>query len=143
MKGSLTFDGGSRGNPGPSAAAAVLTCEDGTVEGSSIYLGEVTNNIAEYKALILGIKLAQRFGVKDLSIKGDSKLVVNHLNGVWSCNAPSLSHLLKEADGLLSGWFISWEIDHIPRKKNKKADALVNETLDAVARRKKKQRKAN
>lgn len=131
----MQFDGGSRGNPGPAAGAAIVTFDDGNSEARGVYLGDdVTNNAAEYHALIVGLRLAQSMGVNEISITGDSKLVVNHVNGDWECKHPDLRPLMKEARGILNGFFVDWELVYVPRAQNKCADAMCNRTLDAVQR---------
>lgn len=138
----MKFDGGSRGNPGPAAAAAVVRfCDDGYMKTVGKYIGEHSNNYAEYRALIEGLKLAREMGVKRLIIFGDSNLVVNHVNGRWACNVDELKDSLKEAKGLLNGWFVDWEISHVPRSLNRFADEIATQVLDAHKRREKERSK--
>lgn len=138
----MQFDGGSRGNPGPSAAAAWVEFCDGSLKRkASEYIGVATNNVAEYKALLVGLRLAREMDVKRLIIKGDSNLVVNHINGKWECNVPELRELRDEALGILNGFFVDWELSHVPRAQNREADALATETLDRIKRREKERTK--
>lgn len=134
MKASMTFDGGSRGNPGPSAAAAIVCLDDGMARSESEYLGTETNNVAEYKGLQIGLRLAEAMGVTHISIIGDSKLVVCHVNRTWECRAESLKPLLEDVLETLDTRFESWNITHKRRDKNVAADALVNVTLDKIKR---------
>jgi ribonuclease HI len=132
MKGYMTFDGGSRGNPGPAAAGAVVVLEDGTVKLRHKYIGRTTNNVAEYKALIVGCNLALDHKVTDIEIKGDANLIVNHVNGLWICKAPNLKIVLRQATAILTH-FESWTLSHHHRSYNREADLLVNLCLDQRA----------
>ncbi|MCB1214810.1 MAG: ribonuclease HI family protein [Deltaproteobacteria bacterium] len=130
MELSLYADGGSRGNPGPAGAGACLLDETGQILGQAkAYLGEKTNNIAEYQALILGLKRAQDFPVKKLKIFMDSQLVVKQIQGVYRVKQDHLIPLYQEALKLLDR-FPSFEIYHIPREKNQIADRLANQAMD-------------
>ena len=125
----LHADGGSRGNPGPSAGGAVLLNEDGETIGTvSDYCGETTNNVAEYRGLIAGLTLAYRKGVTDLDIFLDSELVVKQLSGEFRSN-PALEALRNEAQRLME-YFSRCEVNHVSREQNAAADAVVNACLD-------------
>lgn len=128
----ITFDGASRNNGKPNAqasAAAVLTNPEGRTKQVSQYLGNRTNNEAEFQAAIIGMKAAQEFGYKSIQIQGDSQLVVEALQGKRNIKAANLKPLYEEAKTLLQS-FDKAEISYIPREQNKAADALANKTLD-------------
>jgi len=128
----LHFDGGSRGNPGPAAAAAVLSDGQGVVLAEcSEYLGEATNNVAEYTGLIIGLKKALELGLKRLDIYGDSELIIKQIKGEYRVKNPGMKPLYQEATALLTKF--EWQITHVLRAENKEADSLVNLTLDQEA----------
>jgi ribonuclease HI len=123
-------DGGARGNPGPAAAAAVLSSPEGEVlEEVSELLGETTNNVAEYRALLLGIKRALAIGASEVAIVNDSQLVARQLTGEYKVKHAAMRPLHREALDALSG-FEHWSINSVPRAENAHADALVNSLLD-------------
>ncbi len=129
----LYTDGGSRGNPGPAAVGIVLKTEGGKIleeKGESI--GKATNNVAEYHAIIEGLKTAQKYNPKKLTCFLDSNLVVNQLNGTWKVKKAHLRTLVfkaREEMAQLLGTRIIFK--HIPREKNAEADALLNKALDS------------
>lgn len=127
----LTFDGGSRGNPGPSGYGFVLSIvdEEPILVGDSI--PDTTNNVAEYSGLIQGIKRALAEGVTHLEILGDSKLVICQLNGEWQCRKEHLKPLLSQAWNLLAP--LEWTATHMRRKHNSAADLLANQAMDRAA----------
>jgi len=126
-------DGGARGNPGPAAIAAVIADPEGNVlEERSETIGRATNNVAEYRALLLGIERAQALGARELDLVGDSELVARQVRGEYRVKDPSLRELHSRVVGQLSG-FDRWKIRNVPRAENARADALVNEALDAQA----------
>ena len=126
----VNVDGGSRGNPGPAAAAAVATTPDGEViERRGERLGEATNNVAEYRAVLLGIDLARELGASELELVGDSELIVRQIKGEYKVKDPGLKPLSSEVRQALES-FDSWSIRHVRREDNEAADLLVNETLD-------------
>jgi ribonuclease HI len=127
-------DGGARGNPGPAAAAAVLTdaASGDVVDEASAYLGETTNNVAEYRGLLLGLKRAAVLGAREVEVVNDSELVAKQVNGEYKVKHPDMKALHAEALAALSG-FSSWSIRSVPRAQNADADALVNQALDAHA----------
>jgi ribonuclease HI len=127
-------DGGARGNPGPAAAAAVITAgDDGTVlDEVSAYLGETTNNVAEYRGLLLGLERAAALGATEVEVVNDSELVAKQLNGEYKVKHPDMKALHAEAREALSR-FDAWSIRSVPRAQNAEADALVNQALDAAA----------
>ena len=93
------------------------------------YLGPTTNNVAEYRGLLLGLDLARRHGLQELVIRLDSELIVRQLTGEYRVKAPELKRLWAEARHRLDG-FLRWEVSHVPREENAEADRLVNESID-------------
>ena len=126
----VNVDGGARGNPGPAAIAAVVQAPGGEVlveRGERI--GRATNNVAEYKALLLGIQLAAGLGTPDLELVGDSELIVKQVKGEYKVKDATMRELHGEVKQALGG-FERWSIRHVRREYNKEADRLVNEALD-------------
>ncbi len=126
-------DGGSRGNPGPAGYGAVVMDEAGTVlveraEG----IGVTTNNVAEYQGLIAGLRAAAELGAEVIDVRMDSKLVVEQMSGRWKIKHPGLQPLALEAQKLVRG-FTRVTYQWIPRERNKHADRLANEAMDAQA----------
>ena len=133
MKLIVHVDGGARGNPGPAAAAAVISAPDGRVlERAARLLGKATNNVAEYRALLLGIERARALGADEVEIIGDSELIAKQLQGVYKVKHEAMRPLHREATAALAG-FERWSIRTVPRAHNAGADALVNEALDEQA----------
>jgi ribonuclease HI len=133
VKATLFADGGSRGNPGPAAGGAVLYAEDGTALAEvGEYLGVATNNVAEWKALLAGLAKARELGVEELAVRLDSELVVRQLTGVYRVKHADLIPLAQRAKSLLRD-FRSVDVQHVRRKDNAAADAVVNAVLDAAA----------
>jgi ribonuclease HI len=129
----LFADGGSRGNPGPAASAAVLLDPRGElVEEIGAYLGVATNNVAEWTALVLGLEAAAKRGIRRLGVRLDSELVVKQLRGEYRVKHAGLQPLYRRAQHLLRG-FAEVEIRHVPRAQNALADRLVNRLLDQEA----------
>ena len=127
----LYVDGGSRGNPGPAAAAAVLTDQAGhVVHQGGYYLGKATNNVAEYQGLIRGLEAARRLGAAQVTVHSDSELLVRQMQGHYRVKAPHLQPLHQQA-GELCRQFDSCRIVHVRREQNVLADQLVNQALDA------------
>ena len=126
----LYFDGGSRGNPGIGGSGFVIYDENGEeLESGYEYLGEsVTNNQAEYSGLINGLKAAIKRQYLSLHIKGDSKLIINQLNGVWS--AKVTAQLYEDALNLLKRC-VKFTAEHVPRNENKHADRLANTAMSS------------
>ncbi|MGH3011867.1 MAG: reverse transcriptase-like protein [Gaiellaceae bacterium] len=132
MKARLFTDGGSRGNPGPAAAAYVLEAEDGAVlaaHGEAI--GVATNNVAEYRALVAGLEQARDFGVDDLEVVADSELVVKQMRGQYKVKNAALKELSLRAANLARA-IGSVRYTAVRREHNELADQLVNEALDAA-----------
>jgi ribonuclease HI len=127
----LRTDGASRGNPGPAAAGVIIEREDGRlVARGSHFLGRLTNNQAEYRALVLGLKAIARYRPAAVTVYLDSELVVNQLNGIYKVRDETLRPLYEEAQALARDLPITGFI-HVPRAQNHLADALANEALDA------------
>lgn len=129
----LFFDGGSRGNPGLAAGAAVLVMPEGNEYTVSKLLDYATNNEAEYTGLIIGLVKAKELGIMQLEIRGDSNLVVNQIQGKWKIKSDRLESLCREARNLIKNFdktFITW----IPREQNKLADRAANICMDGVGR---------
>jgi ribonuclease HI len=130
MKLTIFTDGGSRNNPGPAATGIVIKDEQGhTVASYGEYLGEQTNNYAEYMAAISGLKKAKDLGATEVECVMDSKLVCEQLNGRWKVKEPTLQKLFVVAWNLKSQ-FKKVKIRHTLREYNKEADAEVNKILD-------------
>jgi len=124
-------DGGARGNPGPGAIAAVLADPDGTVlDERSEKIGRATNNVAEYRALLLGIEAAGALGATELELVGDSELIVKQVRGEYRVKDAGLRELHARVRAALAE-FDRWSIRNVPRAENEHADRLVNEALDA------------
>ena len=126
----LYCDGASRGNPGPAGAGAALYDPQGKVQAQrGWFLGEATNNVAEYQALLLGLKLAEKLGVTRIQVFADSQLLVHQLNGHYRVKAAHLLPLWREAKQRLQN-FEAWAISHTRRELNLQADALANQAID-------------
>lgn len=123
-------DGGSRGNPGPSASGFVIMNEAGEMisEGGA-YLGITTNNVAEYQAVYLGLERAQELGIKVVDFRMDSLLVCNQMNGLWQIKNADLA-IIKNRIHELTDKFEKVTFSHVRREYNKLADGVVNKILD-------------
>ena len=133
MKARLSTDGGARGNPGPAAYAYVLEAEDGTVlaaHGEAI--GVATNNVAEYRALVEGLRRAVELGVEELAVVSDSELLVKQMRGEYRVKNEALRTLFGEASSLARK-VGSVEYTAVRREHNELADSLVNEALDRAS----------
>jgi ribonuclease HI len=125
-------DGGARGNPGPAAAAAVVSTPDGDVlDEACELLGVVTNNVAEYRGLLLGLDRARALGADEVEVVNDSELVAKQVNGQYKVKHPDMKPLHAQARSAL-GEFERWRVRSVPRAQNARADALVNQALDAA-----------
>jgi ribonuclease HI len=129
----LFADGGSRGNPGPSASGSVILADNGTplIEIGE-FLGVATNNVAEWHALLVGLRAALELGIEDLDVRLDSQLVVRQLSGDYRVKHPDLVPLFGKARSLIRQ-FARVDVQHIPRSENVLADSIVNRTLDDAA----------
>ena len=123
-------DGGARGNPGPAAAACVITTPEGeVVDEQARLLGSATNNVAEYRALLLGVARARELGAQDVEVVGDSELIAQQVRGAYKVKNAALRELHAEAMAALRQ-LDHWSIETVPRERNARADALVNAALD-------------
>ena len=128
----LHTDGGSRGNPGPAAWGFVIKDESGEVLLSrGKYIGETTNNVAEYSAVIEGLKSVVELDASDVIIKMDSELIVRQMTGKYKIKQPHLIQLASEVRALLQK-FQSHKFEHVFREFNKEADKQVNIALDEL-----------
>lgn len=133
MKLVVHVDGGSRGNPGPAAAGAVLRTPDGElVAEASETIGRATNNVAEYRALLLGLERARELGATVVEVVNDSELIAKQVTGRYKVKHADMKPLHAQARQALAG-FDRWSIRSVPRAQNADADALVNAALDAAA----------
>lgn len=126
----VNVDGGARGNPGPAAIAAVVRSDGGEVlEERGERIGRATNNVAEYRALLLGIERAAALGASELELIGDSELIVRQVKGDYKVKDPNMRRLHAEVVQALRP-FARWTIRHVRREQNADADRLVNRALD-------------
>ena len=126
----VNVDGGARGNPGPAAIGVVVRDDEGEkVVERGERIGNATNNVAEYRALLAGIALAAEHGATELDLIGDSELVVRQVEGRYKVKDATLRELHAEAKRALAG-FDAWTIRHVRRAENADADRLVNAALD-------------
>ena len=131
MKVVVHVDGGARGNPGPAAAGAVISTPAGEVlTDAAEAIGVATNNVAEYRGLLLGLQRARELGASEVDVVNDSELVAKQVNGVYKVKHPDMKPLHAAAIKALEG-FDRWSIRSVPRAQNADADALVNQALDA------------
>jgi ribonuclease HI len=125
-------DGGARGNPGPAAAGAVVSTPDGEVlDEATELLGVATNNVAEYRGLLLGLARAAALGATEVEVVNDSELIAKQVNGQYKVKHAAMRPLYLDAIKALRG-FEKWAIRSVPREQNAGADALVNQALDAA-----------
>lgn len=129
-------DGGARGNPGPAGIGVVIQDAEGvTLHEASAYIGETTNNVAEYEALIRALEDLQMFGDKlrdlQVEVRMDSELVVRQMQGVYKVKEPSLKERFGKVAHIRMEHIPNMTFVHVPREKNKRADQLVNEAIDA------------
>jgi ribonuclease HI len=123
-------DGGARGNPGPAAVAAVVTAPDGTLLAEKgVYIGEATNNVAEYRAVLLGLELARQVGAREVEVVNDSELVARQIGGQYKVKHAGLRPLFIDTMRELRE-FDRWTVRNVRRESNERADELVNEALD-------------
>jgi len=130
MKLIVNVDGGARGNPGPAAIGAVVQDGEGNVlEERGERIGTATNNVAEYRALLLGIERAAELGASELELIGDSELIVRQVKGEYKVKNATMRELHTEVKKALRA-FDGWSIRHVRREQNADADRLVNAALD-------------
>jgi ribonuclease HI len=128
----VNVDGGARGNPGPAAVGAVVQLPGGEVlEERGERIGKATNNVAEYRAVLLGIERAAALGASELELVGDSELIVRQVKGEYKVKDATLRGLHAEVKRALRP-FEQWSIRHVRREQNAEADRLVNAALDGV-----------
>jgi ribonuclease HI len=126
----VNVDGGARGNPGPAAIGAVVQSADGEMlEERGERIGVATNNVAEYRALLLGIELAAAQGASEVELVGDSELIVRQVKGEYKVKDATMRRLHAEVKRALQP-FEKWAIRHVKREHNAEADRLVNAALD-------------
>ena len=124
------IDGGSRGNPGPAASAFVLTDPRGKqLQARAFFLGEATNNFAEYTAIHKALEAARALGAGQITVYSDSELLVRQINGQYKVKSDQIRPLFAQAIAMLAE-FENWQVRHVFREDNKKADGLVNRALD-------------
>jgi ribonuclease HI len=129
------IDGASRGNPGPAGIGVLFLRPDGAVvERLHRGIGEATNNVAEYSALLAALERAATLGIKDLEVYSDSELLVRQLQGRYQVKHPVLRPLYAAARKRIAG-FSHFAISHVPRELNAEADALANRGIDEAVRR--------
>ena len=129
---SVNVDGGARGNPGPAAIGVVVRDFDGEViEERGERIGRATTNVAEYRALLLGIEMATAHGAEHLDLVGDSELIVRQVEGRYKVKDATMRELHAEVKRALAG-LDSWTIRHVRRESNAEADRLVNAALDGA-----------
>lgn len=129
----IYVDGGSRGNPGPSGVGVVIHDANAKkIKEISKYIGETTNNIAEYNALLYGLEEALILRADEIVINLDSELVAKQLTGDYRVKDPGLKPLFERAMNMLKG-FKNFEVRHIEREKNKEADKLVNRAINLAS----------
>ncbi len=125
-------DGGARGNPGPAAAASVVSDPGGEVlDEHARLLGEVSNNVAEYRALLLGLERARALGATEVEVVNDSELIAKQVQGLYKVKHAAMRPLHLDAMAALRQ-FERWSIRSVPRAQNAHADALVNAALDGA-----------
>jgi ribonuclease HI len=125
-------DGGARGNPGPAAAAAVVSTPDGeVVDEAAVTIGHATNNVAEYRGLLLGLERARALGATEVDVINDSELIAHQVTGRYKVKHPDMKPLHAQALAALRD-FERWSIRPVKRAENADADALVNQALDGV-----------
>lgn len=139
MKLIMHTDGGARGNPGPAGIGVVFYIMNGNgkrerIAGFKKYIGETTNNFAEYSALITGLERASEMGYPDVEVYMDSELVVKQMRGEYKVKEESLKPLASKVLALTNK-FKSVSFSHVPREKNADADKLVNEAIDEEQKR--------
>lgn len=130
----IHIDGGSRGNPGPAGVGVVIIGPDGQVtERIHRYIGEATNNVAEYHALLLALERARTLGCTDLEVYSDSELLVRQIQGRYQVRNAALRPLFAKAQERIAG-FRRFKIQHVPREQNAEADASANRGMDEAPR---------
>ena len=128
----MNFDGCSKGNPGISGCGAVIYCLDDEVWSGTLFVGEKsTNNQSEYTGLLFGLQQAINMNIKNLSVKGDSLLVINQMTGKYKCNSENIFGLYEKAKEL-EKHFVQIHYLHVLRNLNKRAEELSNDAIKDV-----------
>jgi ribonuclease HI len=126
----VSCDGAARGNPGPAGAGSQLTTPEGEVVAEIAEgLGETTNNVAEYTAVIMGLERARELGATDVLLRSDSQLLINQITGTYKVRTPHLQPLHRRVLQLAAG-FERIRFEHVPRARNAEADRLANQGVD-------------
>jgi ribonuclease HI len=127
----LSIDGGARGNPGPAGAGFVLrAADDGTVlQEAGLFLGQTTNNVAEYRGLLAGLESAAKLGATQVEVLSDSELLVRQMTGLYRVRSENLKDLFEQAR-IFQTRFSKCTFRHIPREQNTAADRLVNRAIN-------------
>jgi ribonuclease HI len=126
----LYFDGSAHPNPGMAGSAYVIYCNNIKIHENSIFLGNnLTNNYAEYSSILYGLQRAIQLKIKKLTVKGDSLLVINQINGIYKVKSDNLKQIYNSIKNLQK-WFDEIVFIHIPREQNTVADKLANEVID-------------
>jgi ribonuclease HI len=126
----LHVDGGARGNPGPAGYGFVISSGDGPLVQRGGYVGQATNNVAEYSALVAGLEAAAELGIREVEVMADSELMVRQMTGQYRVKNEGLKPLYAKAQAAAARiGKVSYQ--HIPREKNKEADKLANMAIDA------------
>jgi ribonuclease HI len=130
----MRIDGASRGNPGPAAYAVVVEAGDGApLAALSKYLGKTTNNVAEYEGLLAALDYALRHRRLRLRVFSDSELLVRQIQGRYKVKSQELKPLVERAREMIAR-LEAFSIQHVPRERNREADRLVNQALDAAGK---------
>lgn len=129
----IYIDGAAKGNPGPAGIGVVVTKSGKTLKDISHYIGEATNNVAEYTALIYGLQEALIQKTKNVKVYTDSELLYKQVKKLYKIKNTSLKVLMLQVQHLISG-FEGFDIDHIPREKNKEADRLASKAVENFAK---------
>lgn len=124
----LHVDGASKGNPGHAGIGVCITSNGGVIKEHSAYIGQATNNAAEYTALIKGLEIAAGLGASEVGVISDSELIVRQMTGVYQVKNTDLRPLYQEAQKRARA-FSCFSIRHVPRTENKRADRLANEGI--------------
>lgn len=130
-------DGASRGNPGPAAYGFTIEKDSVILQEDGQYIGNTTNNVAEYSAFIAALELMRELGASEVEIYSDSELAVRQINGQYKVRNAGLRPLYEKVMNILKG-FNSWKVTHIPRSMNSKADGLANKALNEQLKKKKR-----
>ena len=131
-KATIFIDGASRNNPGPASIGVVISQGEHTVVEFGKYIGETTNNVAEYTACIEALKKAHKLGIVDVELFSDSQLLVRQITGEYKVRDLRLQDLMSTLQHEKSK-FVKFRIHHVPREKNTRADALANRALDEMS----------